>query len=82
VSLWEKILEVPSYAQAPPIVEENYLIAAWRFQSFSRLLSDQGELLVPSTAACLPGHSHTSWHDINGPNLWKCKSAVIKFCPL
>jgi hypothetical protein len=28
VSLWEKILEVPSYAQAPPIVEENYLIAA------------------------------------------------------
>jgi hypothetical protein len=33
-------------------------------------------------ALCLPGHCHVSCHDDNGLNLWTCKPALIKCCPL
>jgi hypothetical protein len=47
----------------------------------SSLPSDQGIELLAPPAPCLPC-CHASCHDDNGLNLWKCKPAPIKCCPL
>jgi hypothetical protein len=75
-------LRSPMY-KLHPVWKESLLLVACGGQSPPAcLLIKAVELSAPSLALCLPTCCHASLHDDNGPNLWNCKPAPIKYCPL
>ena len=46
------------------------------------MASEQDIELSAPPCTCLPGHCYAFHHDENGLNLWTCKSAPPKCCPL